>query len=487
MKKIKNILLVIFVIFAIFIAYLILNTFNFKSKQSKTEAIERIEINSTSKLNFSNSLKIKTISPENKSDFDSIQFQNFEVFLKEAYPLTDSLLEKKTFNSFSFLYKWKGSDQTLKPIILMAHLDVVPVIEENLSDWKHPPFSGKIINDTIWGRGAIDDKVNVVGIMEAVEFLLNEGFKPQRTIYISLGHDEEIGGTNGARAIANHLKENDVKAEFVLDEGGFIVQQMIPGIKKNVALIGIAEKGYVSLNLSIKLEGGHSSMPENETAIDVLSEAIVKLKRNPFPERISVPIENFIDYIGPEMPFLSKLVFANKSIFSNVITGIYKKSASGNALVRTTTSPTIFNSGVKDNILPQFANTTINFRILPGETISSVLNRVNKILNDKRITITTSEFASEPSKISSTNSLGFKILHKTISAIYPTTIVAPYLVVGGTDSRHFNEISNNIYRFSAVKLNKGNIKSFHGLNERLPISDFKNTIQFYLQLIKNSN
>lgn len=486
MKRLKKTILSLTVLLVLFIAYLLFNTFTFESVQLHAEPIEILDIGTNSIENFSNAIKIKTVSPENEIDFDSIQFQDFANFLKTTYPLADSILEKKVFNSFSFLYKWKGSDPSLKPIILMAHLDVVPVIEENLPYWKHRPFGGEIINDTVWGRGTIDDKVGVIGIMESLELLLKEDFKPQRSIYIALGHDEEIGGLRGAKTIGTFLKEEKVEAEFVLDEGGSIVQKMVPGIEKDVALIGIAEKGFVSLKLSVKLEGGHSSMPEKETAIDVISNAIVKLKKTPFPATISPPIEGFIEYLGPEMPFVNKLVFANHSLFSSVITSIYEKSASGNALVRTTTSPTVFNSGVKDNIIPQSAKATVNFRVIPGETIETVMTRVEKLINDERISISNGEFNSNPSNVSSTHALGFETLKKTISEIFPEVLVTPYLVVGATDSRHFNDISDNIYRFSAITLNKGNIKSFHGLNERLPVSDFENSIRFYHQLIKNS-
>lgn len=486
MKPIKKLGVISIGIIIIFILYLLFNTLNFKSIQLKYEPVAVLKINNSSIENFSNAIKIKTVSPENEIDFDSLQFQNFSLFLKDTYPMVDSILEKKTFNSFSFLYKWTGSNPSLKPIILMAHLDVVPVIEENISDWKHDPFGGEIINDTIWGRGTIDDKVGVIGIMESVELLLKTDFKPTRTIYLSFGHDEEIGGVNGAESIAKYLKSEHIEAEFVIDEGGSIVQHMIPDIEKDVALIGVAEKGFISLDLSIKMEGGHSSMPEKETAIDALANAIVKLKQNPFPATISPPIEGFIQNLGPEMPFLNRLVFANKTIFESVITGIYEGSASGNALVRTTTAPTIFKSGVKDNIIPQNANATVNFRIIPGETVDTVIERVKQIINDERILIKKGAFISDPSKVSSTSSFGYKTLNKTISEIYPEVLVAPYLVVGGTDSRHLNDISENIYRFSAIKLNKGNIKSFHGLNERLPISDFENSIRFYYQIIKNS-
>lgn len=486
MKTLRKILLLFLVSVIIFLAYLIFNTFNFKSKQVSYKPIDSIKVSPTSKDNLSKAIKIQTISHENIEDFDSIQFNNFSSFLKTTYPLTDSILEKKIFNSFSLLYKWEGSNSTLKPIILMAHLDVVPVIEENLADWKYYPFGGEIVKDTLWGRGAIDDKVGVVAIIESIELLLKNGFVPQRSIYISFGHDEEINGMNGAKVIADYLEKENIEAEFVLDEGGSIVQNMIPDIEKDVALIGIAEKGFVSLKLSVELEGGHSSYPEKETAIDVLAKAIAQLKSKPFPATISLPLEKFIDNLGPEMPCINKLVFANKSIFKSLIINIYQKSATGNALVRTTTSPTIFNAGIKDNIIPQFANATVNFRIIPETTIASVIERVKQIIDDERIKIKVENFSSEPSKVSSTTSFGYKIINKSISEIYPETLVSPYLVIAATDSRHFNNISENIYRFSTIKINNDNIKSMHGLNERISVNEFENAIRFYYQLIRNS-
>jgi carboxypeptidase PM20D1 len=483
----KKTLVIIFILFLLFTFYLLYNTLTFKSVQVNHNPIELFEINHTSIQNFSNSIQIKTISPENKKDFDSISFLKFSSFLQKTYPLTDSILEKQTFNSFSFLYKWKGSNIRLKPIVLMAHLDVVPVIDENLSDWKKNPFGGDIINDTIWGRGTIDDKISVISIMESIEMLLIKGFIPKRTIYISFGHDEEIGGLNGAKTIANYLEKQNIKAEFILDEGGTITQEMIPGIKKDVALIGIAEKGFLSLELSVKLNGGHSSMPDKETAIDVLCGAISTLKNNRFPPVISPPIKQFIKNLGPEMPFMTKLAFANSSIFKSLIIATYEKSASGNALIRTTTAPTIFTSGVKENIIPQFASATINFRIIPGTNITSVIKYVSQNINDERIKIKVNTFNSEPSKVSSTKSFGYKTIRKTIAQIYPKTLISPYLVIGATDSRHFENISDDIYRFLPIKLNKKNIKSFHGINESISINDFKNSIHFYTQLIKNSS
>lgn len=487
MRVLKKVFLLLFLSALLFIAYLLFNAFTFESKQITVSSIVAAEKNPAAINHFAEALKIKTVSPEDLADFDSIQFRKFSTFLKETYPLADSLLNKKEFNSFSHLYKWQGSDASLKPIVLMAHLDVVPVIEKNLPEWKVAPFEGIIKNDTIWGRGAIDDKVSVIGIIEAVEQLLHQNFTPKRTMYFAFGHDEEIGGRQGAVAIAKYLKDQNIIAEYVLDEGGVIADGLVPDLTKEVALVGVAEKGYLTLNLDVRIEGGHSSMPGPETAIDVMAKAIAALKQNPLPAKITKPLEGFMEYLGPEMPLKNKIVFANKSLLEPLILKIYESSASSNALIRTTTSPTIFNSGVKDNIIPLTASATVNFRVLPETKIDDVIAHVKSTINDDRIMITKGAFSSEASKLSSTDSASFKLLNSTILQIFPDVLVSPNLVAGATDSRHFNDISDNIYRFSPIHLNKFSIKSFHGLNERVAVSDFYDSIEFYVQLIKNSS
>jgi carboxypeptidase PM20D1 len=481
----KKILLFLLGVLLLFIGYLAINTFTFKSKQLKYEPVDDIDISSEARNHLSEALQIQTVSNENPAEFDSTEFKKFADFLERTYPLTNARLERRVFNSYSFLYKWEGTNPNLKPIILMAHLDVVPVIEENLPNWKHAPFGGEIVNDTIWGRGAIDDKGSIISIMESVESLLAKNFKPKRSVYLAFGHDEEIGGLKGAQAIAAYLESQNIKAEFVLDEGGTFVQGIVPGIEKEVALVGIAEKGFLTLELSVNIEGGHSSMPERETAIDVLASGVSELKNNPFPAKISKPIEGFIDYLGPEMPLVNKLAFANKSIFRPIIVSVYEKSASGNALVRTTTSPTIFKSGVKENIIPQYATASINFRIAPKTSIESAIDYVKNIIGDERITLKMGNFNSEASKVSSTDSFGFKTLQRTIAETSPDVLFTPYLVIGATDSRFFENISDNIYRFFPIKITPENIKSFHGINERVPVAEFENSIRFYTQLIKN--
>lgn len=484
---IKKILLGFLAAILILLSFLLFNTFNFKSRQIKVETIPARTIDKISTQNFSRAIQIKTISPEDPLDFDSIQFNLFNSFLEEAYPLTDSLLDKKIFKKYSHLYKWDGTDSKLNPVLFMGHVDVVPVIEENIADWDVDPFGGEIKNGVIWGRGTIDDKMSVIGLMEAVELLLAEGFAPARTVYLAFGHDEEIGGVNGAQVMSKHLEDQGVTLDFVMDEGGAIATGIVDGIADPVAVVGIAEKGFLTVELGVKIEGGHSSMPGRETAIDVLSEAIVKLKRNPFPARLSEPVKQTLQYIGPEMSFSRRFAISNMFFFESLILNGFEESSSGNASIRTTTSPTIFNSGVKDNVIPQYASAKINFRILPGETGETVEARIKEVINDDRIELSAPQnFTAQPSDVSNVESKGFETIHKTIKEIFPGVIVAPNLVVGGTDSRYYRNLTSNIFRFNPMNLNQDNIKTFHGLNERLPIEDLENAIRFYVRLIENS-
>ena len=467
------------------LVYMLINTFTYKTQTPQTDIVEPIEVDRSVAKNLARAVQIQTISYENKNDFDSIPFVQFNRFLKNTYPLVDSVLDHKLINSFSHLYHWKGTHEENKPVLLMSHLDVVPVIDSNRKLWKHPPFGGEIDKDTLWGRGTIDDKLGVVCIMESIEYLLKQGFRPQRDIFLAFGHDEEIGGFNGAATIADYLKSEGIYLDFVLDEGGSITKQLIPGIKKDVALIGIAEKGFLSVKLSVELEGGHSSMPAKETAIDVLAGAIQRLKANPLPATISEPIERFMEVVGPQMEFRNKLAMANISLFKPLVIGAYTSTPSGNALMRTTTSPTIFNSGVKENIIPLSAEATVNFRIISGSSVQEVINHVEQVVNDDRISLSTGDFVVEPSKVSDVSSHSYQLIERTVLEIFPKGVVAPYLVVGATDSRHFRALTDHIYRFLPVSISPNNIKSFHGINERVPLEDVDNAFRFYVQLVKN--
>ncbi len=472
----------------ILILILVINTQNFAPKPQQVPHPITIEIDTQKVKNrLADLLKFKTVSNQNHSNFNSDEFVLMQQYLQQTFPQVFSSLKKEIVNGHSLLLTWEGKNSKLKPVLFLAHQDVVPVPEENLSSWTHPPFAGYIDEKYIWGRGALDDKSSLTGILEAVTFLLKEGFQPQRTIYLAFGHDEEIGGIQGAAKIAQLLESRNVKLEFVLDEGGVIAQGLTPGVKPAVAMVGIAEKGYVSLKLSVTVEGGHSSMPPKHTAVGILSQAIVALESNPFPADSSYSWV-FFDKIGRHMPYTKRLVFANAWLLKPVIESQLSKSKVTNSMIRTTTAATIFNSGIKDNVLPVSATAVVNFRILPGETVASVKQYVRKIINNPQIKITGE--GRNPSNVSDVTSKSFQLLSKTIHQANGSgkpVIVAPYLVMGGTDSRNFEGLTNNIYRFLFNYAKPDDIKRIHSIDERISIENYVKVIRFYYQLMKNSD
>ena len=481
----KKLFLALFILLILFIAYLFYNVYNFKSSQLEVDAIEATPIPEGAVSRYVEAISIRTISFEDEADFDSTQFKKFNAFLEGYYPLAHSELEHRRFNEFSHLFHWKGKDQRLKPIVLLAHIDAVPIATP--AAWSVHPFTDGLVNDTIYGRGAMDCKFGVIGIMESVEQLLREGFAPNRDIYISLGHDEEIGGPRGAVEIAQYLKSKSVDPHFVLDEGMAITDGLIPGIDGPTAIIGIAEKGYLSLELTVAMEGGHSSTPQKESSIDVLSKAVSNVKENPCPRTLSPVLSAFMDKMGPEMDSKAKFVFANRKIFKSLILNEMEKTNSGNASVRTTTSPTIFEAGIKDNVIPTAARAVINFRIIPGETIDDVIAHVHKVINDDRVNVEILNKAFDPSPVSPVDNSQYESIDRSIKQIFPNIKSTPNLVLGATDSRHFTILTNNVYRFSPFKVSPKNMSCFHGIDERVPRSEFENGIRFYRQLIMNGS
>ncbi|GAB1445001.1 M20 family peptidase [Flammeovirgaceae bacterium] len=475
----KFFLLILFLLIGL-VAVLLINTLRLKSKQLVITEIPSPKISNDALENFKKAIRIKTVSYGDSIPLDTAKFLEFHRFLESTYPLVHEKLQREKVKGYSLLYKWEGKDVRPNPIILMAHMDVVPIEPGTESLWSVGPFEGVIKNDTIWGRGATDDKMNLIAIMEAIENLLKENFVPERTIYLAFGHDEEIGG-KGAIAIAKLLETRNIKADLVLDEGGIITMDKVPGITQPVALIGTSEKGYLSLQLSVGLNGGHSSMPEPETAIDILINAIVRLRANPFEADFSQSTKDFIAYIGPEQPFFQKIVFANQWLFKNTIVGIYEQSAASNAMVRTTIAPTVINAGVKDNVIPTLANATINFRLLPGDTQESVTDHVTSVISDPRVKISKLSFGNDPSAVTPVNGFSFKTVEAATKKTFGHVIVAPFLMIGATDSRHFGGVSDQIIKFSPMNDPIG----FHGINERISVKGYQDGIWFFEQLIRS--
>ena len=472
MKKILYALLGLAVALA---AVLLFNTLSLTSRQVAPEELQKPTIPETVFGNLSGAVQFRTISFSEDAEPDSAAFYGFHRYLERTFPMTHQNLSLEKVNQYSLLYTWEGSDPSQKPIILMSHQDVVPVDQPTLDDWEAGPFEGKITDTHIIGRGTMDDKGSLMAVLESVEMLLKEGYKPTRTIYLAFGHDEEVGGPRGAAQIAAILKEKGVRAAMTLDEGGFIAEDLVPGIESPVAMVNLAEKGFASFRLIVETRGGHSSRPPKDNTIGMLARAIVELEGNQLPYKLVKPINYQFEYMGAELPFFKKLAFANPWLFKKPILEAL------NAL--TTTAPTIIDGGVKNNVIPTVAEATINFRILPGETIESVQAHIENTVGDK-IRVEPVGFLTNPSPVSGIDSEAFKSLEKTIRSVFPKAIVVPGLVGGGTDARYFYEISDEVYRFYPIRIGPDSQTRFHGIDEKISKENYLEIIEFTYQLIR---
>jgi carboxypeptidase PM20D1 len=463
-------------------------TLTMPSRQVDVPPAPAVEIDAEAAAQrLADSLRIATISNPDPAKFDTAEFLRFHRYLADSFPLVHARLEHETVNDLSLLYRWPGSDPALAPILLLAHYDVVPVVPGTEDRWEHPPFGGVIADGFVWGRGAIDDKFGVLALLEAVEHLLQTGFAPTRTVYLAFGHDEEVGGPNGAVPMAELLQQRGVQAEFVLDEGGAILVDIVPRLDAAIAAVGIAEKGSVTLELSVKAAGGHSSTPPQHTAIGVLSRAITRLEDNPMPRELRGAARKFFDFVGPEMPFPLRVLFANLWLLGEPLEMALETVPQANATLRTTTAATIIAGGVQSNVLPTDARASVNFRILPGDTIADVAEHARRVIDDEAVTIEVGEGAREPSPVSPVDGPAFDVLQRTFRAVFPEVVVAPFLTVGGTDSRHFGILTPNVYRILPFPGRREDMERIHGSNERVKVEDYARGIGFYVTLLRNTN
>jgi carboxypeptidase PM20D1 len=436
---------------------------------------------------FRGGLRIPTVSLQPGQGMDEEAFTAFRAYLARHYPRVHAKLERETVSEHSLLFRWPGSDPSLAGTVLLAHQDVVPVDKGSEGDWVHPPYAAVVEGGFIWGRGSLDDKFGLFSILEAVENLLAEGFRPRRSLYLVFGHDEELGGPNGAVPIARLFAERRWPIGLVLDEGGAIAQGMVPGLDAPVALVGVAEKGYMSVILEVEGMGGHSSAPPDQSAIGILSAAITRLEENRFPMRLDGATRAFFEQgIGPASSFGMRLVYANLWLLEPLFLRALESSPLMASMVRTTTAPTIFHAGLKENVLPARAQATVNFRLLPGESGALVLDRVRKVIDDGRVTVSPLSEARESSPSSRIDSAAFATVSNTIREVFPGTVVAPYLLLGGTDSRYFRELCDCVYRFLPIALEPDGLRRAHGTNERIPLEGFSQGARFFRRLIENA-
>ena len=465
----------------------LVHTARSESVQPVVAAAPQVAISEGAAERLAGSLRIATISADDPAEFDAESFSMFHEYLESVFPRVHAQLRREQVAKHSLLYTWQGTDTSLKPILLVGHMDVVPVETGSEQNWEHDPFGGRIVDGFIWGRGAIDNKSTVMGTLEAVEMLLAEGFRPRRTVYLAYGHDEEVGGKAGARAIAKLLRRRMVELEMVLDEGGVIGDGVFPGISDPVALVGIAEKGFVSVELIARVAGGHSSLPPAQSAVGIVSAAVARLEQDQMPARLEGPTRAMFEHIGPRFPYLQRALFANLWLTRPLVLRTLQRSPTTNAMVRTTTAPTMFQSGTKDNVLPSSARAVVNFRILPGDSIADVVEHVRRAIDDDRVQVKIGgRFTAEPSAVSSTDSAGFRMLERAIQSTTPDALVTPYLVVVVTDARYYTALSRNVFRFLPLRLTSRDLERMHGANERLGIRQYETAVRTYRQLIINS-
>ncbi|MDZ7718099.1 MAG: M20 family peptidase [Balneolaceae bacterium] len=481
----KKILFILLGAFLTFVVVVLVRTFQLGDTQIEPQANPQVTWDEDAMIRrFSESVQYQTISGDDGAEMDSTAFYDYLDFLRVSFPRVHNTLEDTLFNDLTPLYYWEGTDPSLDPVLLMGHYDVVPVDSSDIDGWTYPPFSGIVQDGFIWGRGTMDNKFNVMGLLETAEYLIAEGYQPTRSIYFAFGHDEEIGGDQGARAVSRYLQDNGVFLQTVLDEGGRVVEGAFP-LDRPVAMVGIAEKGYLSLELIAKSSGGHSSRPSKQNSVAILSEAIVNLSENQFPARIDGVVEQMFNSFADEMPFSFKIVYANRWLTEGFFRNQLLSDPATAAMIRTTIAPTMVRAGVKENVLPNEARAIVNFRILPGDTFETVTSHVRNVIDDERISIQRyGDIQVLPSSISNVNSSGFESLQQTIMDVMRDVYVAPYLVFGATDSRHFSSISDQVYRFAPMTISTDDLSRMHGTGERVSVESYLNTVRFYSHYIR---
>jgi carboxypeptidase PM20D1 len=430
-------------------------------------------------------IRFKTVTAAKMDGFDREAFLGLHAYLEKTYPLLHRTLEKQVVNEYSLLYKWKGTGSAQKPWLMMAHMDVVPVEEATAGDWAHGAFSGDIADGYVWGRGAIDMKGQLACIMESVEHLLAEGFAPRRDVYLAFGHDEESMGAFGAQRIVDRLAETGVRLDFVIDEGGVVIDGAEMGVRRMVAAIGICEKGYADFRLVAESAGGHASRPPKQTAVGALAAAITALETHRMKPTLNAPLKAMLDAVGGYMKFPLNVIAANLFITKPLLLRGLSAGSTGSAMVRTTAAPTMLRGSAAPNVLAQRAEAVVNFRISPDDSVEALLAHVKKTVGDKiRVEVIQ---AYNPSAVSAVDSAAYRVIQRTVSALFPGYIVTPYLMVAATDSRRYAAVADNVYRFQPFRSMNEDMATVHAVGERLSVESLREGTAFFMRLVKNAD
>ena len=471
--------IIILAVIVVFIAVILIRTLAFKPKADSYDVSGEVEVDKDAAINAVQQLiKCKTVSYHDGSLDDDTEFEKLEKLLPELYPEVYKTCTLKKPHKRALFFKWEGRKHDA-PAVMMAHYDVVPVNEEG---WEKPPFEGIIEDGVLWGRGTLDTKVTMNGVLSAANALIKEGFVPENDIYFAFSGGEEISG-EGAVNIVDWFEENGITPALVVDEGGGVVADVFPGVKKACAMIGTAEKGMMNARFTAKSSGGHASAPRRHTPIGDLSQVCCDIENNPFPMHITGPIAEMFDTLGRHSTFLFRMIFANLWLFKGVINMISKAGGDMNALLRTTVAFTQASGSSAPNVIPPEADMVANLRINPAESVQSVKDRLFSFAAKRNITVTIDD-SSEPSPISETGCDAWNKVASAVAGTWKGSIVTPYLMMQASDSRHYSRISNHVYKFSAMDLTAAERGTIHGHNERIRLEIICRAVEFYVRLMR---
>ena len=427
-------------------------------------------------------IRLNTVTAKDPELLNHEVYDEYLEMLEESFPRVFKECSKHIVNRHSIVLHYELANSKSKPILLTSHIDVVPIEEGTENDWTHPAFDATIADGYLWGRGTLDTKTTGISALEALETILEKGEKPSRPIVIALGHDEEVGGKNGAISICDYFVEQGMSFEFLMDEGGVIGTDVLDGVSKPMATIGIAEKGYVDLEIKVGGQGGHASTPPKHTAIGVMSQVVCNLENKQMPLRLADTTKFFVSAIAPYMSGVNKLILSNIWLFKPVFLRAFSKTNIGNALLRTTTAPTMAKGSDAANVLPQFATVTCNFRIGPGETTDDLKQHIKEVNKGIDIDIHPIRM-EEPSIVSDLSGSGFNTIASIIKSMTKEAIIVPYVMLAASDSKHYERVCHKIFRFAPMIVSKKDIAAIHNTDERIALSNIEYCGNFYIQLL----